>query len=95
MKCMAHNLYAETKCSWCSTPICVECIRGAAGKKYCPRCAAKLGVSRVTQYKKELVREMPELVRTKKIMNIDTSLDNERLSMAKEYVTRKTSGEDR
>ncbi|MFH1174274.1 MAG: B-box zinc finger protein [archaeon] len=42
-KCFIHREPIVALCSWCSTPICDNCILEANGKKYCKKCLNKKG----------------------------------------------------
>lgn len=40
-KCLKHGQVCSTFCSWCSKPICDDCIALAGNKKYCDKCNSK------------------------------------------------------
>ncbi|MBC8494522.1 hypothetical protein H8D36_00030 [archaeon] len=80
-KCPVHGLTRETTCSWCSTPICKQCIEASYGKKYCPRCYSK--VSKNTFARTFMPRgDAP----TDKVTNIDPTLTEEDLKKRRQML---------
>ncbi|MBU1200966.1 MAG: hypothetical protein KJ583_01475 [Nanoarchaeota archaeon] len=76
LKCRVHGLSFASTCSWCSDPICEQCLLANNGRKYCVRCYMRLTKNSVADFldkKKERYGEKP----TEKILNIDPSLDEE------------------
>jgi hypothetical protein len=65
-------------------------MASASGRKYCPRCAAKLNLRGISK-RKEL---QPEIARSK-IINIDPSLDKNRIIRAREMIAKKLDQQDK
>jgi hypothetical protein len=40
-KCFIHQQSVIGLCSWCSKPLCEQCVLAAGGKKYCDKCQQK------------------------------------------------------
>ncbi|MFC2134058.1 hypothetical protein ACFLTH_05520 [Bacteroidota bacterium] len=76
-KCSEHGLPRVSSCSWCSEPICRDCIEASGLKKYCPKCYTKISKNSLAS----TFRQRPERNPDEKIMNIDTSLSEEDIKL--------------
>jgi len=84
MKCEIHGMAAVTSCNWCGNPICEQCLIITGGKKYCPKCYAKLeksGLPRTITSKKQVEwGEKPD----EKVTNKDPNLSEEKIKELRE-----------
>ena len=84
MKCGAHGEAYSGLCNWCGTQVCDSCIDDAGGKRYCTGCNSKSRAPRMS-HDDTAWGSAP----TKKISNVDESLNESTLKEAKQMVTRR------